>query len=340
MLTLCIRKGTKAEIRAGSLLGFCRIFRAFRSWFPIFAARVSGAGLPSIIGSINGLSYRRRGEIQVFLVPKYIWEFPSNKKTEAESKTDVTPAGPSAKPAMSLVAAWAPYAAIAVLLLFSRIPAIGVKAVLNSVPVGVSGILGVDGVNWSFVWAYNPGIFPFMLVAMVVALVYGLNRKEIAGVWGGTVKQLVQIAIALFCGVAMVQVMMNSNVNTTGLPSMLTQIAITMSELTGRAFPLISPFIGALGAFVSGSCTVSSVLFSSLQFQTATMLALPPAVIVALQISGGAIGNMICINNVVAVTSTAGARGTEGKIIILDLIPMAIYCLISSAVAFILIYFA
>lgn len=63
---------------------------------------------------------------------------------------------------------------------------------------------------------------------------------------------------------------------------------------------------------MSGSCTVSNTLFSSLQFETATLLAMPQVLIVALQNIGGAIGNMICVNNIVSVCATTGTMGNEG----------------------------
>ncbi|MCC8064234.1 MAG: L-lactate permease, partial [Clostridiales bacterium] len=94
----------------------------------------------------------------------------------------------------------------------------------------------------------------------------------------------------------------------------------------GGLFPYLSPVIGIFGAFVSGSCTVSSTLFGPLQYETAELLGLSTSTIVALQLSGGALGNMICINNVMAVTSTANALGNEGRIIRLNLLPCLLYC--------------
>lgn len=307
---------------------------AFVVPYYLFAEFV-GPEFPSIIGSLIGLVIVIAAARLKFLVPRYVWEFESNKGLvkdidKSGSKTEYS--------GMSLIKAWLPYFSIAFILLISRLPSLGIKGILQSSKIGISSILGVDNTGYFFQWAYNPGIFPFMLVSLVVAVLYGLKGREIRKVCHDTVKQLLSIAAALFCGMAMVQVMMNSNINNAGLPSMLTQIAVTLADLTGRAFPFASPIIGILGAFISGSCTVSSVLFSSLQFQTATMLSLPTAVIVALQISGGAIGNMICINNVLAVTSTAGAGGNEGKIVVINLIPSFIYALLSSIIAVIIIY--
>ena len=91
----------------------------------------------------------------------------------------------------------------------------------------------------------------------------------------------------------MVQIMVFSDTNTAGLPGMLTTVAEAAARLMGGAYPLAAPLIGVLGTFFSGSCTVSSILFVSIQFDTARLLELPAAAIVALQLVGGGIGSMI-----------------------------------------------
>ena len=56
---------------------------------------------------------------------------------------------------------------------------------------------------------------------------------------------------------------------------------------------------------------------------------------IALQMAGGAIGNMICIHNVVAVSSTTEATeatGNEGKIISMNILPCAVYVILVLAV--------
>ena len=123
----------------------------------------------------------------------------------------------------------------------------------------------------------------------------------------------------------MVQIMTGSSDNAAGLPGMLTLISQTLVNLFGTAFPMLSPVLGVIGAFVSGSCTVSGILFGPLQYETALALKLSASSILGLQMAGGAIGNMICIHNVVAVSSTAGVTGKEGAIIRKNLLPCAVY---------------
>lgn len=86
---------------------------------------------------------------------------------------------------------------------------------------------------------------------------------------------------------------------------------------------------------MSGSNTVSNTLFSGLQFETATMVGLPQVIIVALQNNGGAIGNMVCVNNVVSACATTGTMGNEGKIIRTNFVPCIAFCIVVVVVSFI-----
>jgi len=80
-------------------------------------------------------------------------------------------------------------------------------------------------------------------------------------------------------------------------------------------YPIASPFIGALGAFITGSNNNSNVLFGNLQMQTAKLLNLPVALILAAQTTGGALGSIMAPTKVILGCSTVGLSGKEGKVI-------------------------
>ena len=86
-------------------------------------------------------------------------------------------------------------------------------------------------------------------------------------------------------------------------------LALTLSENAGHFFPALSPFIGALGAFVTGSNTNSNVVFGGLQQQTAEVLSLSVAIILAGQTAGGAVGSVFAPAKVIVGASTV--RGAE-----------------------------
>jgi len=304
--------------------------------------RFAGPEFPSIISSLIGLLAVIAAAKFKFLVPRNTWDFPAAEKP-ASKKEDLTAKdneklllSEPEKPA-SLIAAWAPYIVIALYLFISRIPMLGIKDPLRSVVIRIPSLLGVAAADYSFEVLYNAGLFPFVLVALLTGIWRKIKGREIGRVTLATARQVQPIAIALFCAVALVQVMMNSNLNNSGLPGMLTQIAGRLAESTGPVYLLVAPFIGILGAFVSGSCTVSCIMFGSLQFQTALLLNLSPLVIVGLQVAGGAIGNMFCINNVIAVGATTGTTGSEGKIIAMNMLPALFYTLLAVFVGWIIL---
>ena len=83
--------------------------------------------------------------------------------------------------------------------------------------------------------------------------------------------------------------------------------------------------IGALGAFVAGSNTVSDLMFSLFQYGVADCIGVSHLVILGLQALGGAAGNMITVHNVVAASATVGLVGCEGLLIRRTIVPMMYY---------------
>ena len=95
-------------------------------------------------------------------------------------------------------------------------------------------------------------------------------------------------------------------------------------------------FVGGLGAFITGSATVSNLLFGSFQYETSLLLGLSPVLILAIHSIGGAIGNMISINNVVTASAIVGIEGEDHKIIRRTIFPFLIYGVIAGIVALII----
>ena len=162
--------------------------------------------------------------------------------------------------------------------------------------------------------------------------------KEIKKSWILTFKQVSGAAIALFAGVGLVQLMLNSGNNASGMNSMLNEMALAAADLSGNAYPFFSTLIGMLGSFMSGSATVSNILFMSFQYETASILGFPEILILSMQGIGAGIGNMICINNIVAVAATVGCLGAEGKMIRTNAIPAFLYYLLITAIIGTMIY--
>ena len=85
-------------------------------------------------------------------------------------------------------------------------------------------------------------------------------------------------------------------------------LADGIARVAGRAFPFVSPFIGALGAFMTGSNTNSNAVFANLQEGVAVLLGVSPFIILAAQTAGGAIGSAFAPAKIIVGCSTVEAE--------------------------------
>lgn len=341
LLAICMLTkffGKERSIAPGLAAAPFAIFAGLSFAIPyIITAATLGPEFPSLVGAFIGLPIVLWAAKNNFLTPKTAWDFPDQSEWEDDWKSvaEISEVGEAKMP---LLKAWTPYILIALILVVTRIPALGLKEILANVTIGIPNVMGIEGLDYALQILYLPGTVPFILVALITHLIHGMNGEQIKTAWANTFKQITGAAIALLAGVAMVQLMLNSGVNAGGLDSMMTAMAKAAAGIAGQAFPFFAPFIGVLGSFISGSNTVSNVLFSSFQFETATILGMPQILIVALQVIGGATGNMICVNNVVAACATVGTIGVEGKLVRRNFIPCFIYTTAVAIVVAILIY--
>ena len=346
--TVCIKNGGSIKDAINILplsifAGLCMTLPAI----PI--AMFVGPEMPIMLGSLIGIIIMVPVVKSGFLVPKEVWRFPNDPIVETAA-TEKSP--------VSIGTAWSPYVIIAVILAIGRIPQIRhilrdpVLRIPNIVITGIlgnTGAQGVAGINWSWFPLDNPAAFSFIPVAIIFMFASKqMKNDEIGEVFIKTIKQIKNAAIALAFGVALVQLMRFTNYSqlvmaaegfarTNNLDSMTTEVAKALAAIFGGMYPLISPVIGIFGSFVAGSHTVSNIMFSALQVETALLVGLPAGLMAITQMMGGAIGNMVCVNNVVAVSATTGAEGKEGKLISATIVPCIIFSVMVSIVAFVFI---
>nr|WP_308747472.1 L-lactate permease [Caldalkalibacillus thermarum] len=241
-------------------------------------------------------------------------------------------------PAMSLLRAWSPYIIVAGLLVITR-TVDTVQAALRHeyVTLSITDIFG-SGISTSSQPLYLPG-FIFIVASLATYFIHNMSKKRhYIRAWSDSLKTTFSAATALIFAVPMVQVFLNSA--TDELASMPLVLAEGVSNMVGGLWPMFAPAIGALGAFISGSNTVSNMMFSLFQFGTAESIGLGATgagIVVALQAVGGAAGNMICVHNVVAASATVGLVDREGDLIRQALIPMTYYILAAGVLGMALI---
>ena len=296
----------------------------------LLIATFIGPELVSLVAAVITLFVSIGAAKAGFLQPKETWTF-TPEETWDRSWLSTTEVPEPKVSDMPLLKAFTPYIIIIAILVATRVcqnVGMGWASAMKAFTIGTGKSGVILGLNWNWAILWNPGVI-FIIVALLTIVIQGMKGSEVSGAWKDTGKQVSGAAIALLFGVAMVNIFRYTNVSSDVMDgSMLLIMARGLAALAGKAYVIVAPLVGVLGAFMSGSNTVSNTLFSSLQFETATILAMPQVFIVALQNNGGAIGNMVCVNNVVSACATTGTIGNEGKIIRTNIVPCIIYCAI------------
>ncbi|UUM32858.1 L-lactate permease [Vibrio japonicus] len=298
-----------------------------------------GAEFPSLIGGLFGLAIVVTAAKKGFLVPKSQWDFEDEKKWPSEwlgtlkvaEEESVTHAKP-----MGMVKAWLPYVLLAVVLVASRVNA-DFKAFLTGISLSFNSILGETGISAAIQPLYLPGGI-LVFVALLAVLIQSRSATPLVKAFGESSKTLVGAGFVLVFTIPMVRIFINSGINEADLASMPVTTANFAAGLVGEAFPALSATIGALGAFIAGSNTVSNMMFSQFQFEVAQTLTISSATVVALQAVGAAAGNMIAIHNVVAASATVGLLGREGATLRKTIIPTFYYLVVTGIIGLIAIY--
>ncbi len=307
----------------------------------LLTAFLVGVEFPSLIGGLIATSLVVSAAKKGFLLPKETWNFPAQSKWEKEWTGEIRTAETDEfKPHMSQLRAWTPYILIGVILVLTRIKTLPFKAWLTSpeLTFAIKNILGYETVKFTMSPLYLPGTIPFMLVAVLTIFIHGMSGDKVKSAWKDSIVRLKNPAIALFFAVALVEIFKQSANNPTGDPSMPLAMAKVAAATAGHSWPMFASFVGALGAFITGSNTVSDLLFSEFQYATATQLGISHQIVVTLQVVGGAMGNMVCIHNIVAACATVGLAGLEGVLIRKNSLPMLIYGLTAGVLGLIFCY--
>jgi lactate permease len=271
-------------------------------------------------------------------MPEKPWQFAPRAEWETEWMGNVDPEEELARdrPTMGLVRAWVPYLLVALLLVLTRVPFLPLQAWMSGQAIRWPNIFGTP-ITGSIQYLYLPG-FIFLVVIVSTYVIHRMTAAHIAASWKVASGQILGAGIALLFALPLVRVFINSgpNFNASGLESMPITLAEGAASLAGGAWPFFAPWIGALGAFIAGSNTVSNLTFSLFQFATAESIGVYPALVVAAQAVGGAAGNMIAVHNVVAAAATVGLMGQEGAILRKTIFPMLYYCLLAGSLVFVL----
>ncbi|WP_085506004.1 L-lactate permease [Thalassobacillus devorans] len=291
-------------------------------------ATLFGHEFVAILGSLTGLIVAAATAKKGLLLPKEEWTDALQDGFKPEQK----------RSEMGLVTAWSPYLVVVGLLLVTRIIPVVKDFTMRAIDLTWSNILGIEGITSDWQLLYSPGTV-LVLAAILAVLIQRKSFSNFTKASKESLRSIKNAGLALISTLALVQVFTNSGMNMNDLLSMPQYIALALAQGFGPMWIFVAPFLGELGAFITGSATVSTLTFSPIQYSIANQTGLNSEVVLSAQVIGAAAGNMICVHNVVAASAVVGLSGKEGDIIRKTLGPALLYGLLAGVGGFVLIQF-
>ncbi|MGO3701983.1 MAG: L-lactate permease [Candidatus Saccharimonadales bacterium] len=276
--------------------------------FSAFAAvRLFGAEFTAIIGALVALIVAVATARKGILLPKTIWRHHAAEDVVAKEELA------HKKATMNIMKAWLPYGVVVVLLLLTRAVEPVKDFTTTVLNISWTSILGYDTINSTWQLLYSPGMI-LLVAASIAALVQRRSIMPMFGAMRQSVGVVTGALLALVPTLMMVQIFSNSGNNTAELASMPVFIGESFAAVFGSVWVVAAPLLGAIGAFIAGSSTVSALTLAVVQDSAALSVGLPQQIVLALHMIGAAAGNVVAIHNVVAAAAVVGLVHREGLI--------------------------
>ncbi len=184
------------------------------------------------------------------------------------------------------------------------------------------------------VFAYfNPG-FAFILAGVITILIFKINFKFFSSSIKISLKRSWEPFLVIAFMSVISQIMVNSFHNPENIPSMIDFLAV---HVKNALLPLWTPIVGAFGSFLTGSATVSNLMFGNFLAKSAVELGLSVDKILALAVVGGAAGNMIALADIIAAETVVGLRNEERKVLKGVIFPCLLYVFLVGIIGLIFI---
>lgn len=302
------------------------IVASFLVTFPAYLlASYLGPELPSLVGGFVGL-------FLLFIIVQKGWFLP---KTEVKEKTT---AKREDEQGLSLLLKifqiLSPYFFLALIIFISRADFLPIEQwLMNFSRISLNQIWG-SGVNYSFSPFYSLGIL--LLLSGVILSFFFRQSAKIKTNLKQSFEKTKGVILVLILMLIFVQIFIYSGENLNNYQSMPIFLANAIVEMSGNLWPIFIPLIGALGAFITGSATVSNLLFGNFQANSALILGADPRLFLFLQGIGAALGNMLALHNIIVILAIVGQLPKVNLIIKYNLLPLLFLCLLSGLIGFLI----
>lgn len=247
-----------------------------------------GQEFPSILGAVAGIILVYISSKLNLFMPKIIWD----KVNTSAPKVSLPP-----------VKVAGPYIILVFLLIAGKL------------------ILGSGSITFDFFGSqkinlFNPGIM-FLLSAIPVLIFQVRNKKIFWSSAKDSFKRTIEPFLVILTVSTMVQLMLGSG-----------SLLLISRGFENVLLPITSPLIGAFGSFLTGSATISNLMFGKLVATAAQNLNFDVAKILALELVGAAAGNMIALADILTAETVVGLKHHEREVLRGVITPCLIYVLI------------
>lgn len=270
------------------------------------------AGLACLLATALWLNLRKQGEP---------WLFEGDAPVVATRK---------AFNLKELFLSWLPYLLLAVLVIAVNLPK--TKPLFTGAAPGWSWVtlkfqLYNPGKLYSFTWLATPGTI--MLIAGAIAFPFmGIKYSVMGEQVGKTFKQMIPSFIAVACILSIAEVMnlalpiidpktklaVIGDLATKQISMVATMANGIIALVSQHVYPFLSPLLGTLGVFLTGSNTSANALFGNLQKLTAQGMGLSDILMASAGSAGASAGKMISPQSIVIAATAVGLAGKEGLI--------------------------
>lgn len=274
------------------------------------SSNLLGAYLPDIISSLTSLIVT--AVFLKFWKPKHEFRFASEGEADTTDIKHYT--------AGQTIRAWSPFILLTIMVAIWGTPSFknwvtqmgwfvniahwpGLDGlVYKAAPIVAKPVVYAASYRWDFFSAGGTAILFTSIISMVIL---GVSPSKGVKVFVNTFKQLGTSIITMSAVLGFAYL-----ANYSGLSYTLGLLLAS----TGKVFPFLSPVLGWMGVFLTGSDTSSNALFGKLQQVTAQQIGVNPVLTVAANSSGGVVGKMISPQSIAVAAAATGLVGKESDL--------------------------
>lgn len=272
---------------------------------PTYAATFIGPEFPSLLGPLIGFF--------LFLAVLKISLFvPHQKRTIMDDEKELV-----GEPAFSVFQSALPYLLLVMSLGIGRV-------ILGSTSIELPGGLS-HSLNF-----FNPGLF-FILTILVCTQIYSVKKSSLSNALSNSTGMIVTPFIVILFITGFVEILLNTDSNMSGLATM---VDVFTQSIPASVLVSLSPVLGAFGSFMTGSATVSNILFGPFLETAAVETGSATKTVLGGQVVGAGIGNMFALTNIVAAQAAVKIEGEETRIIRMVLPSAVVMCVLALVAMF------